>query len=94
MRNIFILVTILLLVGCSYSKQKSWHSNYYVPDRWLSDPRFSDYKEHREGFEEEYLGKNINYEEYRQRMKKLNEMYDEGVRNREDDHSYNERWIF
>lgn len=94
MRNIIVLISMLLLVGCSYSQQDSWNDNYYVPDRWLKDSRFSDYRQQREEIEERYLQKKIDYEEYIQKMKELNGLYEEGVRNREDDYSFNERWIF
>ncbi|MCB9719724.1 MAG: hypothetical protein H6756_02525 [Candidatus Omnitrophica bacterium] len=94
MKNTIILVSILLLVGCSYSQPDSWHSSYYVPDRWLRDPKFSDYKQKREEIEIGYLERKFRYEEYMDKMQELNKLYEEGVRNREDDHYYSERWIY
>lgn len=74
MKNIFFVVLMFVMMGCSAGKEKL---ETYIdePGTILKDPNFTSYKEESDALEKQYLRKKITYAEYLDKKKELDDNY-------------------
>ncbi len=82
MKKIWVYCFILaLLTGCSYGME----TIIDAPGVVLKDPHYAGHVKKMENLERRYLQKEINYAEYLEEKKRLEETYIREVREREDE---------
>lgn len=74
-----LLVCAVVLLGCTYGQD-------YIdnPVSFIRDPHFTEYKDHRDDLELQYLHKEITYAEYVKAKDELDETYAKEVQERND----------
>jgi len=77
MKKSLLLLSTLVLFGCSYGQD--YLKN---PSSFIRDPHFTDYKSNRDDLESAYLSKEITYAEYIEQKNKIDEQYSKEVQER------------
>lgn len=81
MKSLFLLLSIVFIVGCSYGQEKL-ETYLEEPEYFIKDPHFADYQQTLDELEKEYLDKKITYAEYMERRQALDEKYEKEVQER------------
>ena len=78
MKKIIFVLAVFLVGGCS-----NMDSYFKHPETAFKDPHFLEYQKKSEELESLYLRKALDYNEYQERQKQLNEEYEQQVEERE-----------
>ena len=73
MKKYFLFAIVLFFAGCSYIDN---------PETLLKDPHYASYKEASDALEHEYLQGRIDYPEYLNRKKQIDDDYTKEVQDR------------
>ncbi len=78
MKKLVALLMLVLCAGCSY-EGKTFEDYMHDPGAIIKDPHYSSYKEKRDALESQYLNKKITYPEYIEKVKALDNKYNQEV---------------
>ncbi len=82
MKKYLIIISFLVLSGCSYEGEKI--STYLKkPETFIKDPHYKKYKESLADAESLYLQKEINFSEYSKQKKSIDEKYESEIQSRQ-----------
>lgn len=82
MKNYLIIISFLVLAGCSYEGEKI--STYLKkPETFIKDPHYKKYKESLADAETLYIQKEITFAEYNKQKKAINEKYEAEIQARQ-----------